>query len=78
MSTQKPNRNNDILKYAGMGTQIFASLGIAVFVGRYIDSRWIRTTIPILTLLLPVMVLFVLIYSLIRQTSKKNNDEDKK
>jgi uncharacterized membrane protein YfcA len=78
MSTQKHNNDNDLLRYAGMGTQIFVSLGIAVYVGHFIDSRWIKSTVPILTLLLPLMVLFVIIYSLIKQTSKKKNDDDEK
>lgn len=78
MQSQKPNKSNDILRYAGMGTQIFVSLGIAVFIGRYADTKWVKSSIPIVTLLLPLMVLFVLIYSLIKQTSKKKKDEAEK
>jgi hypothetical protein len=64
--------NNDLVRYAGMGAQIFASLGIAVFVGYKID-KWLAISFPILVWLLPVLVLSVFIYKLIKETSKRKN-----
>jgi type IV secretory pathway TrbD component len=64
--------NNDLMRYAGMGAQIFASLGIAVFVGYKID-KWLAISFPILVWLLPVLVLTVFIYKLIKETSKRKN-----
>ena len=64
--------NNDLVRYAGMGAQIFASLGIAVFIGYKID-KWLALSFPILVWLLPVLVLSVFIYKLIKETSKRKN-----
>jgi type IV secretory pathway TrbD component len=63
--------NNDLMRYAGMGAQIFASLGIAVFVGYKID-KWLAISFPILVWLLPVLVLTIFIYKLIKETKPKN------
>jgi hypothetical protein len=60
------------VRYAGMGAQIFASLGIAVFIGYKID-KWLAISFPILVWLLPVLVLSVFIYKLIKETSKRKN-----
>jgi type IV secretory pathway TrbD component len=64
--------NKDLVRYAGMGAQIFASLGIAVFIGYKID-KWLAISFPILVWLLPVLVLSVFIYKLIKETSKRKN-----
>jgi hypothetical protein len=64
--------NNDLTRYASMGAQIFASMGIAVFLGYKID-KWLAISFPILVWLLPVLVLSVFIYKLIKETSKRKN-----
>lgn len=77
MSSQKPTRpSNDLLRYAGLGAQIFASLGIAVFIGYKIDD-WINTPIPLLVWILPLLILIGMIYRLIKDTSKRKPDEKK-
>ena len=63
------------MRYAGLGGQIFVSLGIAVFAG-YKADRWISTTIPLFVWLLPFVVLCLMIYKLIRETSKRKNGDD--
>jgi hypothetical protein len=71
---QKPNRSNaDLMKYAGLGMQLLVSLGLAVFVG-YKADQWLHVRFPILVWALPLIVLVLLIYKLIRETSKKKND----
>ena len=75
---QKPSyTNNDLMRYAGLGAQLLVSLGIAVFVG-YKADRWIHTRIPLFVWLLPFAVLCVLIYKLVKDTSKKGTDETQK
>lgn len=66
------------MRYAGMGGQIFVSLGLAVFAG-YKADRWMHVSIPVLVWLLPFVVLCLMIYRLIRETShrKKNDDQTK-
>ncbi len=43
-SKQKRN-NSDLMKYAGLGAQIFVSLGIAVFAG-YKGDKWLHFSFP--------------------------------
>jgi chromate transport protein ChrA len=65
------------MRYAGLGTQIFVSLGIAVFAGYKID-KWLKTSLPLMVWLLPFIVLCMMIYKLIKETSKKRKDNDPK
>jgi hypothetical protein len=65
------------MRYAGMGAQIFVSLGIAVFVGIKID-HWVKWAFPVFVWLLPLAVLCMMIYKLIRETSKTNKADDQK
>jgi hypothetical protein len=60
------------MRYAGLGSQILVSLGIAVFAGYKIDS-WVKMPLPLLVWLLPLIVLIAMIYKLIKETSGKKN-----
>jgi len=64
------------MKYAGLGMQIFVSLGLAVFAGYKID-KWINMRFPVFVWVLPLIVLFLMIFKLIRETSKRSGDEKK-
>ena len=72
MNSKSPNNNSDLLRFTGLGAQIFVSLGIAVFAG-YKADKWLHTSIPLLVWVLPFVVLSVMIYKLVKDTSKKNN-----
>ncbi|MGV3528538.1 MAG: AtpZ/AtpI family protein [Flavisolibacter sp.] len=65
-----PDNNNDLLRYAGLGAQIFVSLGIAVFLGHLADEK-LKWKVPVVTIVLPLVVLIGLIYNIVKQTSKK-------
>jgi uncharacterized membrane protein YjgN (DUF898 family) len=66
----KPNKgSNELLKYAGLGMQIFVSLGLAVFIGVKVDN-WLHLSIPVFAWVLPLIVLCLIIYKIIKQTSK--------
>jgi hypothetical protein len=70
---QKPNKSNsDLMRYAGLGMQLLVSLGLAVFVGYRVD-RWLGMHFPVLVWALPLIVLFLIIYKLIKETSKRND-----
>lgn len=73
-SKQQPEKStsSDLLRYAGLGSQILVSLGIAVFAGYKID-KWLKIPLPLLVWLLPLIVLIGLIYNLIKETSKKKD-----
>jgi hypothetical protein len=64
------------MKYAGLGMQIFVSLGLAVFAGYKVD-KWINMRFPVFVWVLPLIVLFLMIFKLIRETSKRSGDEKK-
>ncbi|MFN2456716.1 MAG: AtpZ/AtpI family protein [Chitinophagaceae bacterium] len=64
------------MKYAGLGMQIFVSLGIAVFIG-YKADKWLRISIPFFIWFLPFIVLFMMIYRLIKETSKRPGNDTK-
>jgi hypothetical protein len=69
---QRSTPTNDLMRYAGLGSQILVSLGIAVFAGYKID-RWLKMPLPLLVWLLPLIVLIGIIYKLIKETSGKKN-----
>jgi hypothetical protein len=74
---QKSQGTTDLLKYAGLGSQILVSLGIAVFAGYKID-RWTKISFPLLVWLLPLIVLCGIMYKLIKETSTKDKQDDQK
>lgn len=73
-NSQLPNNNRDLLKYAGLGTQLLAAIGFAVFLGIKLD-KWLGI-FPLLTAILPLLILFAIFYKLFRETggSKSEND----
>ena len=73
MSTGKKNNSQDVMHYAGLGAQIFVSLGIAVFAGYKLDG-WLNINFPLLVWALPLAVLSMMIYKLIKETSKRKNN----
>lgn len=74
---QRPNKSrSDLMKYAGLGMQIFVSLGLAVFAG-YKADQWLGMHFPVFVWVLPLIVLFLMIYKLIKETSKRSGDEKK-
>jgi F0F1-type ATP synthase assembly protein I len=72
---QSPNNNRDILRYAGLGTQLLAAIGIGVFAGLKAD-QWLHTS-PLFICALPLLVLTGIFYKLIRETGKQKKDEQK-
>jgi hypothetical protein len=69
---QQKSSQTDLLRYAGLGSQILVSLGIAVFAGYKLD-KWLKIPLPLLVWLLPLIVLIGMIYKLIKETSGKKN-----
>ena len=72
---QKSGSSSDLMRYAGLGAQIFVSLGIAVYIGLKLD-KWLHLKFPLLVCLLPFIVLVVMIYNLVKQTSKKKKNNE--
>ncbi|MFT3935584.1 MAG: AtpZ/AtpI family protein [Chitinophagaceae bacterium] len=74
MAQQRSNNNRDLMRYAGLATQMMASLGVAVFIGLKAD-KWFKLSFPICTWLLPLLVLVGIIYKVIKDTGRANNDD---
>jgi hypothetical protein len=68
----KPNKtgNSDLLRYAGLGMQLFVALGLAVFGGLKGDN-WLNGGKPLLVWIFPLVVIIAMIYKLVKDTSKK-------
>jgi F0F1-type ATP synthase assembly protein I len=49
---------------------MLAAIGVAVFIGYKVDG-WLLSS-PLITAVLPLLVLISIFYKLIRQTGKKN------
>jgi len=60
------------MRYAGLSSQVAASIGFAVFIGVKAD-KWLKVSFPILSWCLPLLVIVVLIIQLIKEGSRKNN-----
>lgn len=78
MAKQQIRRSNssELMRYAGLASQIFVSLGIAVFAG-YKADKWTKVPFPLLVWLIPLVVLVMMIYKLIKETNKRKADNDK-
>lgn len=70
---KKPSSSNDLMRYAGLGAQLFVSIGIAVFAGYKLDG-WLHTPIPLLVWVLPLLFLCLTIYKLIKETNKRKKE----
>jgi F0F1-type ATP synthase assembly protein I len=70
---QSPNNNKDLLRYAGLGTQLLVAIGLAVFAGLKAD-KWLHTS-PVFACVLPLLILTGMFYKLARETGKRKNDE---
>ena len=64
------NSNKFLLQYAGLAFQLIVSLCIAVYGGMKLDE-WLKTKIPILVWVLPLIVIIALLVKIIKDTSKK-------
>ncbi len=62
--------NRLLMKYVGLATQLMVSLALAVFVGLKLD-QWLHFSTPLLVWILPLLVLIVMIWQIIKDTSNK-------
>ena len=76
-SQRNNNNNSDLLRYAGMGGQIFAVLAASVFIGLKLD-QWLKISPSLLVIILPVVSLIGIFYKIFKDTSKRKDDNEKK
>lgn len=71
---QLSSKNKKFLyRYASLGTQILAGLGLAVFIGLKLD-KWLHT-LPLFSCMLPLLVLAGIFYKLLKETSNTKKNE---
>jgi F0F1-type ATP synthase assembly protein I len=75
MNKKPPSNSNKqfFLRFASLGTQLFAALGLAVFIGLKAD-KWLNT-LPLLSCVLPLLTLIAIFYKLMRETAKPPKDD---
>jgi len=71
---QPPDSNKQFfLRYASLGSQLLAAIGLGVFLGLKAD-QWLHTS-PVLACILPLLVLSGIFIRIFRETSRKKNNE---
>jgi hypothetical protein len=63
-------RNNLLLQYAGVATQLMVSLALAIYAGNWVDKK-ISLRFPLFLWVLPLIVLIALFIKVLKDTSKK-------
>jgi len=53
-----------------MASQFLVSIGLGVFIGYKVDE-WMKTRIPLLVWLLPLLIIIGTIYRMVKDTSNK-------
>jgi branched-subunit amino acid permease len=63
------------MRYAGWGTQLFVLLALSLYGGSKLD-KVLKLSIPLLVWLLPFIVLIIMIWQLIKDTSKRKTTHE--
>ncbi len=65
----KPD-NKLLWKYAGLATQFMVGIGLSVYAGLQAD-KWLKINMPLAVWVLPLLLIIVVIFRIIKDTSKK-------
>ena len=66
-----PRQVNQYLKYSGMALQLFVLVGVAAWIGQYLDKR-LQTSRPYLTIILILLFTGVFFYRLVKDLNRKD------
>jgi hypothetical protein len=68
-----PNdRRRELIRYAGLSSQVVASVVVSVFLGMKGD-KWLKVSFPILSWALPLLVIVVLLINLTKGGTDKKD-----
>lgn len=67
---QTESNHKLLWKYAGLATQLFIAIGLAVFLGIKLDKTFLFIT-PVFIWLLPLLVIVAIIYKVVKDTTPK-------
>ena len=68
------SRRRQLLRYAGISSEVFASVGLSVFLGMKAD-KGLKVSFPILSWALPLLVIVVLLVQLVKTGSGKKDEK---
>jgi hypothetical protein len=68
----RASRRRQLLRYAGLSSEVFASVGLAVFLGMKAD-KGLKVSFPIFSWALPLLVIVVLLVQLVKAGSGKKD-----
>lgn len=63
-------KDNSLLQYAGIATQLLIGLGLITYLGIWIDKKLLITT-PLFIWILPLLLLVGMLLKAIKDTNKK-------
>ena len=69
---RKISNRRELLRYAGLSSEVMASIGISVFLGIKADE-WLKLSFPVFSLSLPLLVIISLIVRLVKESSRKKD-----
>ena len=69
---RKINNRRELIRYAGLSSEVLASVGIAVFLGIKAD-KWLKLSFPVFSVSLPLLVIIALIVRLVKESSRKKD-----
>lgn len=62
--------NRQLMKYAGLTMQFLVSIALGIFLGVKADG-WLHISFPLLTWLLPLLIIAGILIKIINETGKK-------
>jgi hypothetical protein len=65
-------RRHGLMRYAGLSSEVAASVGVSLFLGIKAD-KWLKVSFPILSWALPLLIIVLLIVQLIKASSGGKN-----
>jgi Na+/glutamate symporter len=69
---RKINSRRELMRYAGLSSEVLASVGISVYLGIKAD-KWLKVSFPIFSMSLPLLVIISLIVRLVKESSRKKD-----
>jgi hypothetical protein len=69
---RKINNRRELIRYAGLSSEVMASVGISVYLGIKAD-KWLKLSFPIFSMSLPLLVIIALIVRLVKESSRKKD-----
>lgn len=63
-------KSSSIIRYAGLATQLLVGIAIGVYAGIYIDKK-INLGFPLFLWLLPLLVVILALYKLVKDINKQ-------